>query len=161
MIQLIVTGGTFDKTYDHIRGKLYFNQTHIPQMLERSRCTLALNITPLYLKDSLELTEEDLIALEESCRNSASKQIVITHGTDTMVQTAKRLAQQQLDKTIVLTGAMIPYAFGSSSDGFFNLGCALAFAQSLTANVYIAMHGRYFLWNEVEKNQEEGLFEKI
>ena len=160
MIQLIVTGGTFDKTYDHIRGKLYFNQTHIPQMLERSRCTLALNITPLYLKDSLELTEEDLIALEESCRNSASKQIVITHGTDTMVQTAKRLAQQQLDKTIVLTGAMIPYAFGSSSDGFFNLGCALAFAQSLTANVYIAMHGRYFLWNEVEKPRRRS-FEKI
>jgi len=161
MIQLIVTGGTFDKTYDHIRGKLYFNHTHIPQMLERSRCTLDLNITPLCLKDSLELTEDDLIALEESCRNSASKQIVITHGTDTMVQTAKRLAQQQLDKTIILTGAMIPYAFGSSSDGFFNLGCALAFAQSLTANVYIAMHGRYFLWNEVEKNREEGLFEKI
>ena len=157
----MLPGGTFDKTYNHIRGKLYFNQTHIPQMLERSRCTLALSITSLCLNDSLELTEDDLIAPEESCRNSASKQIVITHGTDTMVQTAKRLAQQQFDKTIVLTGAMIPYAFGSSSDGFFNLGCALAFAQSLTANVYIAMHGRYFLWNEAVKNREEGLFEKI
>lgn len=161
MIQLIVTGGTFDKTYDHIHGKLYFNETHIPQMLERSRCKLPVNITPLFLKDSLELTPDDLKQIETICSQSLSQSIVITHGTDTMVQTAKKLAQLKLNKTIVLTGAMIPYAFGSSSDGFFNLGCALAFSQCLSPNVYITMQGQYFLWNEVKKNTNLGLFEKI
>ena len=161
MIELIITGGTFDKTYDHIQGKLYFNQTHIPQMLERSRCKLPVNITPLFLKDSLELTEDNLNQIEQVCRNSPSCSIVVTHGTDTMVHTAARLAALRLDKTIVLTGAMIPYAFGSSSDGFFNLGCALAFSQSLPTNVYITMQGQYFLWNETQKNKDLGLFEKI
>ena len=160
MIQLIVTGGTFDKTYDHIHGELFFQNTHIPKMLERSRCQLDIDITPLFLKDSLELTETDLKQIENTCITSSSQAIVITHGTDTMVNTAKRIAQLALNKTIVFTGAMIPYAFGSSSDGFFNLGCALSYSQTLPPNVYITMQGQYFLWNEVQKNKRLGLFEK-
>jgi L-asparaginase len=161
MIQLIVTGGTFDKTYDHIKGELYFEHTHIPKMLKRSRCKLTIHVTPLLLKDSLAFTEEDLLRIEKACTTTSAKSIVITHGTDTMVYTAKRLAQLALDKTIVLTGAMIPYAFGSSSDGFFNLGCALSFSQTLSSNVYITMQGQYFLWDEVQKNKNLGLFEKL
>ncbi|MCH1517940.1 MAG: asparaginase [Flavobacteriaceae bacterium] len=161
MIQLIVTGGTFDKTYDHINGKLFFERTHIPKMLERSRCKLPVHITPLLLKDSLAFTEDDLQQIEQACIVTASKSIVITHGTDTMVDTAKRLAKLKLEKTILLTGAMIPYAFGSSSDGFFNLGCALAFSQTLPPDVYITMQGQFFKWNEVQKNKALGVFEKI
>lgn len=161
MIQLIVTGGTFDKTYDHIKGTLFFEHTHIPEMLVRSRCKLPIEVTPLLLKDSLAFTEDDLLKIEKACTDTAAKSIVITHGTDTMVRTAKRLAQLNLDKTIVLTGAMIPYAFGSSSDGFFNLGCALSFSQTLSPDVYITMQGQYFLWNEVQKNKALGLFEKV
>lgn len=160
-IHLIVTGGTFDKTYDHINGKLYFEHTHIPKMLERSRCKLPVHVTPLFLKDSLEFTEEDLQHIENTCKASSAKSIVITHGTDTMVATAIRLAKLNLNKTIILTGAMIPYAFGSSSDGFFNLGCALSFSQLLESNVYITMHGEYFLWDKVQKNKELGLFEAL
>ena len=161
MIQLIVTGGTFDKTYDHINGKLFFELTHIPKMLERSRCKLPVHITPLLLKDSLAFTEDDLQQIEQACIVTASKSIVITDGTDTMVDTAKRLAKLKLEKTILLTGAMIPYAFGSSSDGFFNLGCALAFSQTLPPDVYITMQGQFFKWNEVQKNKALGVFEKI
>ena len=161
IIKLIVTGGNFDKTYAHIKGELYFENTHIPKMLERSRCKLAIHVTPLLLKDSLAFTEEDLQKIEKACTTTKAKSIVITHGTDTKGNTAKRLARLKLDKTIVLTGAMIPYAFGSSSDGFFNLGCALSFSQTLPANVYITMQGQYFLWNEVQKNKELGLFEKL
>ena len=113
------------------------------------------------MKDSLAFTEEDLQKIEKACTTTSAKSIVITHGTDTMVNTAKRLARLKLDKTIVLTGAMIPYAFGSSSDGFFNLGCALSFSQTLPPNVYITMQGQYFLWNEVQKNKDLGLFEKL
>jgi L-asparaginase len=133
----------------------------IISMLERSRCKLPVHITPLLLKDSLEFTEEDLQQIEKACISTSAKSIVITHGTDTMTETAKRLAKLRLDKTILLTGAMIPYAFGSSSDGFFNLGCALAFSQTLPSNVYITMQGQYFAWNEVQKNKALGLFEKI
>lgn len=161
MIQLIVTGGTFDKTYDHINGKLYFEHTHIPKMLERSRCKLPVHVTALLLKDSLEFTEEDLQKIENACKTTSAKSIVITHGTDTMVETAKRLAKLKLEKTILITGAMIPYAFGSSSDGFFNLGCALSFSQTLAPNVYITMQGQYFLWNKVQKNKDLGLFEAL
>lgn len=161
MIELIVTGGTFDKTYDHINGKLYFDNTHIPKMLRRSRCKLPIHVTPLLLKDSLDITEKDLHKIEEACIQTSAKSIVITHGTDTMAHTAKRLAKLKLDKTILLTGAMIPYAFGSSSDGFFNLGCALSFSQTLPPNVYITMQGQYFLWNKVQKNKDLGLFEAL
>ena len=122
-------------------------------MLERSRCKLAIYVTPLLLKDSLAFTEEDLQKIEKACTTTRAKSIVITHGTDTTVNTTKRLAQLKLDKTIFLTGAMIPYAFCSSSDGFFNLGCALSFSQTLSPGVYIIMQGQYFLWNEVQKKQ--------
>ena len=161
MIQLIITGGTFDKTYDLLHGKLFFEHTHVPKMLRRSRCKLPIDILPLMLKDSLELTTEDLEQIVEACRKTPASSIVITHGTDTMVNTAKLLAAAKLKKTIILTGAMIPYAFGSSSDGFFNLGCALAYAQTLPSEVYITMQGQYFLWNEVQKNKQEGFFEKL
>lgn len=161
MILLLVTGGTFDKTYDHVSGKLFFEHTHIPKMLERSRCHLDVDIKPLMLKDSLELTPNDLDRISEACKKSTVKSIVITHGTDRMVETASHLAQLKLNKTIILTGAMIPYAFGSSSDGFFNLGCALSFAQTLAPEVYITMQGEYFFWNKVKKNTDEGVFERI
>lgn len=161
MILLLVTGGTFDKTYDHVSGKLFFEHTHIPKMLERSRCHLDVDIKPLMLKDSLELTPNDLDRISEACKKSTVKSIVITHGTDRMVETASHLAQLKLNKTIILTGAMIPYAFGSSSDGFFNLGCALSFAQSLKNGVYITMQGQFFNPNNVVKNNKEGFFKTI
>jgi L-asparaginase len=137
-------------------------KTHLPEMLERSRCKLDLKIETLMMIDSLEMTAQDLQHIISSCKTSSSNAIVITHGTDKMTHTAAAIAAAQIsNKTIVLTGAMIPYAFGSSSDGFFNLGCALAYVQSLPPEVYITMQGQYFLWNEVKKNKELGYFEKI
>jgi L-asparaginase len=158
-IQVLVTGGTFDKTYNFINGKLFFENTHLRDMLETGRSTLNIKVTTLMMKDSLEMNEEDRSYILEVCRETSSKQILITHGTDTMVKTACFLAGADLkEKTIVLTGAMIPYAFGSSSDGFFNLGSALAFCQVLTPGVYISMNGRFFKYNEVEKNYDTGYF---
>ncbi len=161
-IQLFVTGGTFDKDYNFITGELYFQDTHLKEMFERGRCTLSLDIKTLMMVDSLEMTEADREIIIHNCRKSPHENIIITHGTDRMVATAKALASQDLqDKTIVLTGAMIPYAFGTSSDGFFNLGAALAFAQSLSPGVYISMNGRCFDWDRVQKNRDTGYFEAI
>jgi L-asparaginase len=153
MIQLIVTGGTFDKTYDHIKGELYFDHTHIPKMLERSRCKLAVHVTPLLLKDSLAFTEDDLLRIEKACKNTSAKSIVITHGTDTVVNTAKLLARLKLDKTIVLTGAMIPYAFGSSSDGFFNLGWAFLFHKHFPTIYISPCKGNIFYGTKSKKTK--------
>jgi len=161
-IQIFITGGTFDKSYNYLKGNLFFNKTHLPEMLERSRCKLDLKIETLMMIDSLEMTAQDLQYIISACKTSSSNAIVITHGTDKMTHTAAAIAAAQISiKTIVLTGAMIPYAFGSSSDGFFNLGCALAYVQSLPPEVYITMQGQYFLWCEVKKNKELGYFEKI
>ena len=162
MIQIFVTGGTFDKEYNYISGELFFRDTNLPVMFERGRCTIDITITTLMMLDSLEMTDADREIIASNCRRCKSNQIIITHGTDKIVETAGYLAALDIpDKTIVLTGAMIPYAFGNSSDGFFNLGSALAFAQTLTPGVYIAMNGRYFDWDKVQKNRRTGLFEEV
>ncbi len=162
MIQIFVTGGTFDKEYNYISGGLYFKDTHVPTMLERGRSMLDVNVKTLMMVDSLEMTDADRQIIAHNCKLSAFDKILITHGTDTMVQTAEYLANQNLgNKTIVLTGAMIPYAFGTSSDGFFNLGSALAFLQTLPPGVYITMNGRHFHWDEVKKNTRTGYFEQF
>ena len=162
MIQVFTTGGTFDKEYNYITGELYFKDTHLSKMFDLGRCTLNVDIKTLMMVDSLEMEEEDREIIFHSCRRTLAKDIIITHGTDTIAETGAYLAGKNLkDKTIVLTGAMIPYAFGSSSDGFFNLGAALAFAQVLPPGVYVAMNGRYFDWDKVKKNRKTGFFEEI
>ena len=161
MIQIFITGGTFDKSYNYINGELFFEKTHLPEMLKRSRCQLDLKIETLMMIDSLEMNDSHLEEIISNGKNCNTDKIIITHGTDRMVETAKAIAQSELKhKTIILTGAMIPYAFGSSSDGFFNLGCALSYVQTLNKGVYITMQGQYFNWNEVAKNTNKGVFEK-
>lgn len=158
-IRVFVTGGTFDKEYDLINGRLYFQDTHLPEILALGRSRIDVKIDTLMMIDSLEMTDNERNLIAENCAEAEESNILVTHGTDTMVQTASFLADRKLDKTIVLTGAMIPYKFGSS-DGFFNLGSALAFVQVLPKGVYIAMHGRYFDWNNVVKNKQSGFFEE-
>jgi len=157
-IRVFITGGTFDKAYDEIAGRLSFGDTHIHEMLRLGRCHLELAVRTLMMVDSLELSEADRLLILENCRSAAEDQIVITHGTDTMADTARVLGEARLTKTIVLTGAMVPYAFGSS-DGLFNLGSALSFVQALPHGVYLAMNGRRFDWHNVVKNQKLGVFE--
>ncbi len=162
MIQVFVTGGTFDKEYNFITGELYFKDTHLKEMFERGRSTIDVDIKTLMMIDSLEMTEEDRNIVIHNCRKSNYKSIVITHGTDRMVSTAKELAASNIEnKTIILTGAMVPYAFGTSSDGFFNLGSAMAFSQTLPPGVYVVMNGRYFDWDNVKKNRRTGNFEEL
>ncbi len=161
IIQVFVTGGTFDKEYNYITGELYFKDTHLPEMFELGRSTLNLNVKTLMMLDSLQMTQNERETIYEHCEATKAHKILITHGTDTIVETAKYLASQKLDKTIVLTGAMVPIAFGTSSDGFFNLGSALAFVQTLDSGVYIAMNGRYYTWDNVRKNRETGYFEPL
>jgi L-asparaginase len=159
MIQVFVTGGTFDKDYNFTSGELYFKNTHLGEMFERGRCTIDIDIKTLMMIDSMEMTEADRQIIIHNCIRSSSDRILITHGTDRMVETAEALAAENIGKTIVMTGAMIPYAFGTSSDGFFNLGSALAFVQILEPGVYVVMNGRYFTWNNVYKNKKTGNFE--
>lgn len=159
-IRIFITGGTFDKEYNELDGQLFFKETHLNEILKLGRCNIDVEITTLMMLDSLEMTDEHREKILVSCKNSFEKKIIITHGTDTMTTTAKLLAENILDKTIVLTGAMIPYKFGSS-DGLFNLGSALAFAQSLPAGVFIAMNGRYYNWDNCKKNKETGFFEEL
>ena len=156
-IRLFITGGTFDKEYDEINGKLFFKDSHVTEMLRLGRCLLATDVRTLMMIDSLEMTDDDRSLILQNCRSCGEKQIVITHGTDTMEKTARVLGEAQLGKTIVLTGAMVPYKFGSS-DGLFNLGSALAFAQTLAPNVYVAMNGRFFTWDNVHKDRLTGEF---
>ena len=159
--RILVTGGTFDKQYDELTGRLYFKDTHVPEMLRRGRCRLDVDIETVMMIDSLELDDAGRAAIVARCRASHEHAIVITHGTDTMVDTARALAAAGLeDRTIVLTGAMIPFAFGSS-DGLFNLGSALSFAQVLPPGVYVAMNGQWFPWDRVRKNRQSGVFEAI
>lgn len=161
-IQVFVTGGTFDKEYNFITGELYFQDTHLQEMFEKGRCTLDINVKTLMMIDSLEMTNEDRDIILHNCKKTKAENILITHGTDTMGKTAEVIANAGLkDKTIVLTGALIPYAFGTSSDGFFNLGSSLAFAQVLGPGVYISMNGRFFPWDNVRKNRSTGYFESI
>lgn len=158
-IRIFITGGTFDKEYNELNGQLFFKDTHMQDLLEMARCHLDTNIRTLMMIDSLEMTDEDRELIAHQCNQCEEDKIVITHGTDTMSETARVLAQNVKNKTIVLFGAMIPIKFGSS-DGLFNLGCALAFVQTLPAGVYIAMNGRYFNWNNVRKNRQTGRFEE-
>jgi L-asparaginase len=163
VIAILVTGGTFDKRYDELAGRLAFGDTHVPEMLRLGRCRVDVVVRQLMMIDSLDMTDDDRRAVAAACVTAIESQIVITHGTDTMVETARTLADvvgMERGKTIVLTGAMVPYAFGSS-DGLFNLGSALSFVQALPAGVYIAMNGRAFPWNDVRKNRETGIFESL
>lgn len=159
-IRIFITGGTFDKEYNELNGQLYFKDTHMSDLLDMGRSRVAVEIRTLMMVDSLEMTDEDRQLIAYQCNNCDETQIVITHGTDTMADTAQMLANEVKDKTIILTGAMIPIKFGSS-DGLFNLGSALAFAQTLPAGVYVAMNGRYFNWNNVRKNKQTGVFEEV
>jgi L-asparaginase len=162
-IAILVTGGTFDKEYDELTGTLAFRQTHLPEMLRLGRSRIDVSIRTLMMIDSLEMTDADRAIIVDACRRAGESRIVITHGTDTMVETARALGAAfpaSAGKTVVMTGAMVPYAFGSS-DGLFNLGSALSFAQALPAGVYVAMNGRYFAWDRVRKNRESGVFEPI
>ncbi|MBT8337747.1 MAG: asparaginase [Gemmatimonadetes bacterium] len=159
-LRLFVTGGTFDKEYDEIRGRLYFKDTHLPEMLRLGRCRLDVAVRTLMMVDSAEMTDADRGLIARNCREAPESHIVITHGTDTMTETAALLAREVPDKTIVLTGAMIPIAFGSS-DGLFNLGSALTAAQILPPGAWVAMNGQVFRGDAVRKNRSTGVFEPI
>ena len=159
-IRIFITGGTFDKEYNEITGQLYFNDTHMHDLLEMGRSKVAVEIRTLMMIDSLEMTDEDRELIAYQCIQCDENKIVITHGTDTMSDTARLLAQKVKDKTVILTGAMIPIKFGSS-DGLFNIGSAIAFAQTLAPGVYVAMNGRYFNWDNVRKNKQTGMFEEV
>ena len=158
-IRVLVTGGTFDKEYNELSGSLFFKDTHLREMLRLGRCHLDLEIRVLMMIDSVEMSDVDRELILRSCTDASDERIVITHGTDTMADTARFLGERVRDQTIVLTGAMVPYTFGSS-DGLFNLGSALAFAQSRPHGVYVAMNGRYFDWHNVRKNKATGRFEE-
>ena len=158
-IRVFVTGGTFDKHYDEITGRLVFTDSHLPEMLRLGRCRVPVSVRTLMMIDSLDMTDADRSLIVGHCRQCEEPRVVITHGTDTMVETAHALAAADLGKVIVLTGAMIPFAFGSS-DGLFNLGSALSFAQTLPPGVYVAMNGRCFPWDRVHKNRSTGVFEE-
>ena len=158
-----MTGGTFDKEYNELTGSLAFKDTHLPEMLRLGRCRLDVSIRTLMMIDSLEMTDADRSLIVEQCRQTMEPRIIVTHGTDTMIDTAGVLAAAlgpDTLKTVVLTGAMVPYAFGSS-DGLFNLGSALSFVQILPPGAYVAMNGRYFHWDRVRKNRETGVFEAV
>ncbi len=161
MIRVLVTGGTFDKEYNELNGTLYFKDTHVPEMLRLGRSRVEVAVETLMMVDSLDMGDAERARIVTACRASAEARLVVTHGTDTMVETARAIAQaggSVAAKTIVLTGAMVPYAFGSS-DGLFNLGSALSFVQVLPAGVYLAMNGRCFNWDEVRKDRTRGVFE--
>jgi L-asparaginase len=154
---VIVTGGTFDKEYDELRGTLSFRKTHLPEMLKLGRCRLRTRVSKLMMKDSLFMTAGDRKRILAACGRAPESRIVITHGTDTMAETAEVLGRGLSGKTVVLTGAMRPYRFGSS-DGLFNLGSALSFAQALPPGVYVAMNGLVFSWDDVKKDKRLGVF---
>jgi L-asparaginase len=159
-IAVFITGGTFDKAYNELDGSLFFKKTHINEMLQMGRSNLDTRVDTLMMIDSLVMTDDDREKIASACKKAREKAIVITHGTDTMAQTARYLASRVSKKTIVLTGAMVPYKFGSS-DGLFNLGSALAYAQVLPHGVYVAMNGQYFSWDNVTKNKKKGVFEAL
>ena len=158
-VLILVTGGTFDKEYDERNGRLYFKGTHLPEMLERGRCLAPVRTKTLMMKDSLHMTPADRRKVLAACRSAKEKRIIVTHGTDTLVKTARLLGAELAGsgKTVVLTGAMVPYAFGSS-DGLFNLGAALAYAQAMPPGVWVAMNGRAHPYNRVRKNRRLARF---
>lgn len=159
-IRIFITGGTFDKEYNELTGQLYFKDTHLPEMLTLGRCSVDVEMQTLLMIDSLDMNEEHRKLIATACIDANENQIIITHGTDTMTETAEYLATRITNKTVILTGAMVPYKFGSS-DGLFNLGTALAFVQTLMPGIYVAMNGKYFHAGDVRKNTQEGLFESV
>ena len=159
-VRFFVTGGTFDKEYNELNGELFFQQTHLPEMLKLGRSRVASEITTLMMIDSLNMTDDQRELIARACVEAAETQMVVTHGTDNMVEKGRVLAQKIKNKTVVLTGAMVPWKFGSS-DGLFNLGSALAFAQVLPPGVYLSMNGRWFAWDNVRKNKAKGEFETL
>jgi L-asparaginase len=159
-IRILVTGGTFDKEYNELTGELFFQDSHIREMLKLGRCRVDVAVRTLMMVDSLGMDEDDRDTILKNCARSPEERIVVTHGTDTMEITARHIGQAGLAKTIVLTGAMVPYTFGSS-DGLFNLGSALAYAQCLPHGVYVAMNGRCFRWDDVRKDRRTGTFETL
>lgn len=159
-IRLFVTGGTFDKEYNELKGTLYFKDTHLNEMLKLARCKVDIDIRTLMMMDSSDMSDDDRELIATNCQKTDYEKIIVTHGTDTMVETAAVIAGKVKDKTVVLTGAMIPYKFGSS-DGLFNLGAAIAFVKTLPHGVYIAMNGKYFNWDNCRKNRNIGEFEEI
>lgn len=160
-IRILITGGTFDKEYDEINGRLFFQDSHVAEMLRLGRCRVQVELRTLMMIDSLDMTSADRDLIVRHCRDVPESRIVITHGTDTMAETARALDAAAIPaKAIVLTGAMVPYKFGSS-DGLFNLGSALAFAQTLPPGVYVAMNGRCLPGAGVRKNRETGFFEPV
>jgi L-asparaginase len=159
-IKILITGGTFDKEYDELNGQLFFKHTHVNEILKLGRCNLSIQTRTLMMIDSLEMSDADRDIIINHCRQCDEDKIVITHGTDTMEHTARKIGEANLGKTIVITGAMIPYKFGSS-DGLFNLGAALAFVQTLPTGVYVVMNGKYFPYNNVTKNKASGTFEEL
>ena len=160
MIKIFVTGGTFDKDYDEKNGKLFFKETHMSEILELGRSKVEVDIETLMMIDSLDMTDKERNKIVQNCINTEERQIIITHGTDTMTKTAKEIGEKKLPKTIVITGAMIPYKFGTS-DGLFNIASALAYVQTLPNGVYVAMNGRVFEYNKVKKNIDTGIFEEV
>jgi L-asparaginase len=159
-IRVLVTGGTFDREYDELAGRLFFKDTHVHEMLRLARCRVDAAVQTLMMVDSLDMTDADRARIVEACRASPEARIVVTHGTDTMAETARAVHAARLPKTVVLTGAMVPYAFGSS-DGLFNLGSALSFAQVLPPGAWVAMNGRALAGDRVRKNRETGVFEEL
>ena len=159
-IKIFATGGTFDKEFNEINGELYFKETNLFELLQLGRSQVDIKIETLMMVDSLQMTNTERQYILEKCKKEKTDKIIITHGTDTMVQTAEFIAKHIKDKIIILTGAMIPIKFGSS-DGLFNLGSALSFAQVLDSGVYITMNGQYFYWDNVKKNKKLGIFERV
>ena len=159
-IRLFVTGGTFDKEYDELTGRLFFKDTHVPEMLQLGRSRLKVELRTLMMVDSLEMQDSDRALILEQCQRASERHLIVTHGTDTMEATARVLGPKITDKTVVLTGAMVPYKFGSS-DGLFNLGCALGVAQILPPGVYVAMNGKVFTWDNVTKDRQNGEFKPL
>ncbi len=159
-IQFIITGGTIDKSYNMNNGELHFVDSHIPNMLAESRCKADFELEKLMLLDSRDMTDSDRVDLIRACRESDTDRIIISHGTDTIVESARLLADAVENKTIVLTGAMVPYVF-EKSDALFNLGSAFSAVQCLPPGAYITMNGRVFNAHNVVKNREEGVFEAL
>jgi L-asparaginase len=159
-IRILITGGTIDKEYDPLRGELTFSKSHLSTMLNQVRCKVRFILEEIMLKDSLEMRGEDREEILKKCMNCSENNVIVTHGTDTMVETAGFLGKNVKGKTVVLVGAMIPYAFGAS-DALFNLGCAFSAVQTLPPGVYITMNGNILLWDNVRKNKESGEFEEI
>ncbi|SFV89527.1 L-asparaginase [hydrothermal vent metagenome] len=158
MIKLLITGGTIDKVYDELTGELVFKKTHIVDMLNRGHSMSETVSEVLFLKDSLEITKADRQLILSKCLGSKEDKILITHGTDTMVETAQLLGKEVKGKTIVLFGAMVPYSI-NNSDALFNLGFALSSVQTLEKGIYVAMNGRFFNFDKVAKNKIMGIFE--